>query len=957
MMSDAALKFTYGNDEVLFWLEDSGNPLHIDHWGLHTVTTDAGRGSALHLLSLHEEGTADFDSENKLHVQHSQIAELDSVGLQRLGLPPTAPFRLELRGGDLLSSPRFSFQALLFKPTGTQISKIKRQGAFIKNAGKTYTVLDPLYSILVGVEQFNAIAPENIDERYRVWGDLKEELPEDAVVDDRFKTMSIVRADSFSLDYTADHQLNPVLLSRKKIKDTDLLTDEPEIGVALSPAKQKDFEERFHGYPDANQRYAIAGKWFVILGENARKAMSVVRAYQDKSVSERRALLENPRSILKDHLGDSLTDEEVEAVFEETEEYKSNRIERLGFWNPKICAYVVKPENDWIPPPEERVLNVPLEGTVLEIEVGEVPRVIKQLESAKSEGKSHIEVDGQSVPVSIENIHRLKTLGRSKEKERGNGAVKEEIEDKKAEELVPIIIDNLDEVGYAPEGKQVVGASRGTPALINKDLYEHQFSGLYWLQSHWIIGNQGALLADDMGLGKTIQTLAFLAWVQEQYQSGISLRKPFLIVAPTGLLRNWEDEASMHLDDPGLGILTKMYGAGLKKISLLSHLDQFNELTESDWVLTTYESMRDKIAMFIGIEWGVVVFDEVQKIKNPTSRVTEMAKALDSDFTLTLTGTPVENQLRDLWSILDTASPGCLGSLQEFHKTYEKQSDEGASVILKLSNKVLEAGDPPIMLRRMKKGNLNDIPVKHEHVIKGLMSELQAKAYRAAVESVSELGAGRSGMLMALQSMRRISLLAAPVGVEGLTDENINQSARLAMTVNILDEIAGKGEKALVFVESKEVQELLIPYLQNRYRFKAPPKRINGSVSGVKRKQLVDEFQKSAGNGEFDLMILSPKAAGVGLTITAANHVIHLSRWWNPAVEDQCTDRAYRIGQEKDVHVYLPLALFPDNKDYSFDVNLHNLLERKRDLSRTVLAPAVASDKDLGGLFDDTFGY
>jgi SNF2 family DNA or RNA helicase len=208
-------------------------------------------------------------------------------------------------------------------------------------------------------------------------------------------------------------------------------------------------------------------------------------------------------------------------------------------------------------------------------------------------------------------------------------------------------------------------------------------------------------------------------------------------------------------------------------------------------------------------------------------------------------------------------------------------------------------------------------------------------------------------MLEVLHRLRKVSLSAETLGVEGLTDSHVAASARLKAAIQILDELRDCGEKALLFVEYLDLQEALIPYLQHRYDLPKPPLRISGSVSGSKRKQRVDEFQGRA-EGEFDVMLLSPKAGGVGLTLTAANHVIHLTRWWNPAVEDQCTDRVYRIGQTKTVQVHIPLAIHPKFQEHSFDLNLHALLERKRKLSRTVLAPSVASDEEMARLFAST---
>lgn len=955
-MSRTILHWDKSKNSIYFWMEDSsGESIHINEWALHDVQTDVGAGSIAHLVSLYEEESSLFDKDLRLKVGFERIAELDAVGLQRLGLPEVAPYRLELRGEGLLSSPNFRFNVRLIAPSGRPLMGSRRDGIFLRAASKQYTLLDPLFRILEKIDNFNLIPPADIDDRYMALVELKEILPDDAQVDDHLRTMSIVRADAFSLDYSGDTNIHPVLLSHKKGKHGDELSDEVVTGEPLSPEKQRDFEKKFASFQTAQERYTVMGKWYVVLGKAAQQALSVVRTYQDKPLSERKALLENPVGILKEHLGEEFSESEIEAVFEETEDYKSSRISGLGIWNPKVCAYVVPSDNEWISP-EERILNVPLKGGVITVTPSGVQDVIDAFVRALEDGSETITYNGQTLPVSEESLEALKKMGKPKpsEDQEGSSDTTQPTHTKKQEEdLVPIIIDNIDEVGYTPKARRVVGSFGGTPELLSSTLYAHQVKGLTWMQKHWVEGNSGALLADDMGLGKTIQTLAFLAWVQEQYESGVSKRKPFLIVAPTGLLKNWEDEAQIHLEDEGLGVLVKLFGKGLKHIQSLAHREQVREISQADWVLTTYESMRDKIHVFTSIEWGVVAFDEVQKIKNPTSRMTEMAKSLDADFILSLTGTPVENRLSDLWSILDTTSPGFLGSLKEFHSKYEKPAHEDPEAAEPLSRKVLNDAVPPIMMRRMKEDSLKGLPDKIEHIEEEMMSPFQTAAYESVIGDALNGEEKKGKMLEALQAMRRISLLAHPVGIEGLTDDDISQSARLKATIEILDRLKESGEKALIFVESREVQELLVPYLQQRYELQQPPSKINGAVNGLKRKEIVDQFQQGD-KGRFDVLILSPKAGGVGLTITAANHVIHLSRWWNPAVEDQCTDRAYRIGQDKDVHIYLPMAIYPKNAEYSFDKNLHALLERKRHLSRAVLSPVVASDSELGDLFDRT---
>lgn len=232
------------------------------------------------------------------------------------------------------------------------------------------------------------------------------------------------------------------------------------------------------------------------------------------------------------------------------------------------------------------------------------------------------------------------------------------------------------------------------------------------------------------------------------------------------------------------------------------------------------------------------------------------------------------------------------------------------------------------------------------------MPTAQASAYSDAVRA-ARANPHRGAVLEALHALRSISL--HPYHLQNGKDEDyLNQSARLSCTFKILDDIHAKDEKALVFLESNDTQAMqgyLSALIQRRYGLAEAPMLINGTVNGPKRQERVRRFQDRAG---FDVMILSPRAGGVGITLTAANHVIHLSRWWNPAVEDQCTDRVYRIGQSRPVHVYYPLAVHPEFGDFSFDQRLHGLLLRKRHLSRELLAAPAGSERDLNDLFRQT---
>jgi hypothetical protein len=422
-------------------------------------------------------------------------------------------------------------------------------------------------------------------------------------------------------------------------------------------------------------------------------------------------------------------------------------------------------------------------------------------------------------------------------------------------------------------------------------------------------------------------------------------------VAPTGLLANWEKEHDNHLHAPGLGEICRAYGRHLKILKTSSTRDvdrgapslDHRRIQHASWVLTTYETLRDHHLSFASIPFACAVFDEMQKIKSPSSLLTRAAKTLNANFTLGLTGTPIENQLADLWCIMDIINPGCLGDLKNFSAKYPPDDLEA----LKQLHRTLllaESESPAPMLRRMKADELDGLPQKKIHIRNRQMPEEQARIYANIVTRAKEPTSGP--MLETLHLLRGVSLhpIWPPAGEIKDQKSFIDQSARLTETFLILDEIAAKKEKVLIFLESLDLQEHLALMIKSRYNLKRRPMQINGEVSGEKRQALVDLFQ--AQGGTFDAMILSPRAGGVGLTLTSANHVIHLSRWWNPAVEDQCTDRVYRIGQDRMVHVYYPMALHPLYGESSFDALLNALLIRKRDLSQRMLLPPVNAKQD-----------
>lgn len=522
---------------------------------------------------------------------------------------------------------------------------------------------------------------------------------------------------------------------------------------------------------------------------------------------------------------------------------------------------------------------------------------------------------------------------------------------------------NFENVDYDPNRKTREGRVDPRALRENIRLLTYQEDGVEWLFQSWAHGYRGLLLADDMGLGKTLQTLAFIAGLKKDGGHAELKEKPILIVAPNALLENWQNEYKKFVADDVFSAIIPLHGTGLQSFATGDLTPNGKKklqirLPQDAIGLTTYETLRDYQFSFAEIDWGMIVIDEAQKIKNPFTGVTKALKAMQYDYAVCLTGTPVENSWVDLWSIMDFVQPAKLGDLKTFQGEYIaplKQLGEDREAIENLGRRLKERL-APLFLRRMKKDKLDGIPKKHIFSCPEEMPEYQKRCYMAVLQ------AGRQKMiepLMMIAKLRDISLhpdlgsKQAKAFYAMEPDAVIGQSARLIRLFAILEEIRQRGEKALIFLVSHKMQLILRHLLQEKFNMQvlAP---VNGNINGASRQKIVDRFRAAMG---FQVLILSPEAAGVGFTITEANNVIHLSRCWNPAKEDQATDRVYRIGQKKEVNVYLPIARHKKlGERGSFDEKLDALLSYKRKLSENVLFPTEDNARDGLQLFDELTG-
>lgn len=479
-------------------------------------------------------------------------------------------------------------------------------------------------------------------------------------------------------------------------------------------------------------------------------------------------------------------------------------------------------------------------------------------------------------------------------------------------------------------------------------LRDHQQRGVAWLQElAWKRERSGALLADDMGLGKTLQVWSFLSTWRAHGQVG---QGPMLIVAPVSLLENWQVEYERFFDGD--------FDVRMLEARHIEHLD-WGGLGPGDVLLINYERLVRAAVPAAQVDWSVVVLDEAQKIKNPSTLVSHVAKSLKARFRVAMTGTPVENSLLDFWNIMDFLLPGMLGTRREFNREYRLSGD--AEQKLEAAGR-LRAKVGWHMLRRLKEDVARDLPPKTEypsrwHPRDGMhdwaaeMTKKQHEVYagiQTYLEKVVERGEENpvTAFLRALEGWRLTvdhPLLAEKIE-ELLLEESvpslIAQSAKLTQTVRIVDGVRDRGEKVLVFTNFKMTQRMLRRVFQERYGVRVaiingdtPASAVHRSLDS--RQQVVERFNASEG---FSVLVLSPIAAGFGLNIQGANHVVHFTRHWNPAKEAQATDRAYRIGQQLPVSVYYPMSL--SSRFSTFDARLHELLASKKALADESLVPS-----------------
>ncbi len=568
-------------------------------------------------------------------------------------------------------------------------------------------------------------------------------------------------------------------------------------------------------------------------------------------------------------------------------------------------------------------------------------------------------------PLSREEFERLVALKQPLVRVRGQWVLlqPEEIEaaidfwkkrqarEMELREALNLALEATDEVGGLPvTGVEVSGALEDLiqqmragpqkteiepPETFVGELRPYQQRGTSWLafMRRWGLG---ACLADDMGLGKTIQAIALLLHERERDENDEKL-PPALVVCPTSVLTNWRREVNRFA--PELRVLVQHGGDRAQGEAFVNEV-----APRYDVVLTSYGTMRRDVDFLKRVHWSDVILDEAQNIKNPHAKQTQAARRLEASNRMALTGTPVENRLAELWSIMQFLNPGFLGSQKGFRESFalpiERYQDPDAT--RRLRNLV-----DPFILRRLKSDPtiIQDLPEKLEMKVTCTLTEEQATLYQAVVaeslermadaEEAGESKFSRQGaVLRALLRLKQICNHPAQYLSDG--SPLPRRSGKLERLTEMLEEVLGVEDRALIFTQFAEMGQMLHEYLQTLFGVEVL--YLHGGTPVKRRDRMVQRFQADGGP---PLFILSLKAGGTGLNLTAANHVFHFDRWWNPAVEDQATDRAYRIGQERTVAVHKLLCAG------TLEERIDELIEQKKALAQSVIGTGESWLSDL----------
>lgn len=776
-----------------------------------------------------------------------------------LGIPyMTVNLSLKEQGMITMTSHKFKYSFLY---RGNVLSGLIREGNIVYKGSKEYLLNREQWRLIEAIDEFDNSGDNEYRARHFAY--VKKLAKEaEANIEDKINQREFVFVENVELDIerVSDHELKPTVATC-------------EVGDEIVSEVVENLDDVVTLRND-NVDYRV---FFDQRALEKSKKIKALDNIVDAKVPE---FIDNPYKFIPDDI------EIDEAKFAE-------RVKGLKIHKAKAIPFVSLSEdsqsNDWF----NISMGINIEADFFDDEasdwkIDDYEGFKQKIEKAFENDESYIFFNEQWVSVNKSICDFIDACEKSKQY-----LVEDDYISRENARKILDIYDNIESVEYDESTlevrKNVYNPLRkySVPDIFNGKLDVYQIEGYNFLRQQKELG-YGSLMADDMGLGKTVQVIALLSYLLEQDEF-----KPLLLVIPTALFENWLNELRKFLPDLN-GIYMHRGNCRLKN---------YKNIENYNMTIVSYETLaRDQVVLG-KIKWSYIICDETQKIKNFNTLAANAVKGMNALNRIAMTGTPIENNLSELWSIIDFIQPGLLGSHKKFVNMYErplkKEPDDEC-----LKNELINT-IKPVFIRRTKKDILSDVlPQKYEKTIRIPMGSLQMEKYLEIIDSIKGTDKQKIHPFAALTKL--IELCSHPWLVDeysnGTVQEMINQCPKLMKTLELIEAIKQKNEKVIIFTRYHKMQAILRKVIFHIFNIDA--KIINGTNT-TNRAEEIEMFQTQPG---FNVIILSPKSAGVGLNITAANHVIHYTREWNPAVENQATDRAYRRGQEKDVYVYYPVV-------------------------------------------------
>ncbi len=920
-----------------------------------------------------ENSTVRIPYVNFVELEDNEIDAFDNIA-------PWSPFVVELQTTGSLGASDFKYKTRFY--WGREQIPIDRIGCFVKHGNKIFRLDNQTFTLIEAVESFNSlpfeerIKPKNALLLFSKIKGLSEAIG--AEIDRFISDQKVIVPSKIGLDIVPD--------SEGRITFVPQMDNVPSEGIIQAFLASDDVDDVYSvDSPDG-------GRVRVLLNESQKEVLRRMQKARHLGGLNKAKVLSNPCKIF---------DGVADAVDINLQDF-GPRVKGIGDFPFVSQPFVSDGDTGIFDDPDDTTrhekgkLDVGVkcrypDGTVEDVFFSSREELLKfrnDLKVAKQTGSGTVDLKGKTIIIDDKFVRGIDEIIERVSKQ------KKDKSEKTTKHHYLLIYTNESKLEYNEDTECLnIGEDKFCIPDSLSDaiaLMPHQLAGLKWLQLNYRMHRGGCLLADEMGLGKTLQVLTFLAWLIEKdgiSPAGTDKEKapwnPILVVAPIMLLEyeTWVNDMKTFFKGEGsiFEPFITLHGSELKKFrkpdvtgretEIESSVLDLDKLRQYRVIFTNYETITNYQYSFAMMKdsWSVVITDEAQEYKTPNTKISHALKSLSPKFRIACTGTPVETKLIDIWNIFDFLQPGRLGSASEFSKQYERPILNETEINLietlgQLRNKLYFGQQKSFVLRR-DKTQLKDLPEKHEHKIFCDLSPEQCERHLDFVGRAQTGGEGNHPFAMINQLMKLYQhpdLLPEFIGLDSShVDDACKRAPKLEKVMKILSDIRTKGEKALIFTRTRYMQDILAIVLSSKFGLNVDIIRGGTSRKGStgsfnnNRKTMIQRFRNSIG---FNVLILSPDVAGVGLTLTEANHVIHYGRWWNPAKESQATDRVYRIGQKKDVHVYYPIAREPNNAFKTFDEKLDALLQRRKELAADFLAPMPDENDNLKELFEDTIG-